>query len=68
MDGLAPMKEYLDSLLRDYARKENNLLEWKGVEEGQLLSFSKILDGQRYIFTLIWERGRWEPLDWSKEL
>lgn len=62
------MKEYLDSLLRDYARKENELNDWVGVAEGQLLSFSKILYGQRYIFTLIWERGAWAPLDWSKAI
>lgn len=60
------MKEYLNALLRDYARAENSLYEWKGIQDGRVIEFAKLVFGQRYVFALIWENGRWEPLDWHR--
>lgn len=60
------MKEYLDSLLCDYARRENKTMEWRGVEDGQLLEFSKTVMGRKFRFSLIWEDGKWAPLCWEK--
>lgn len=60
------MKKYLDSLLRDYARRENETMEWRGIEEGQLLEFSKIVAGRKFRFSLIWEGGRRRPLCWDR--